>query len=684
MDTSNLSLDFLNPPQAAGELGRLGPYRILSVLGQGGMGVVFLAEDINLKRTVALKVMLPSRAQKASSRERFLREARAMAKIEDDHIVAFFEVGEDRGIPFMAMQLLKGLTLRSFLEKREHVPLALEQILKLGREIAKGLTAAHAAGLIHRDITPANIWLDASAGGRVKILDFGLAWADSPDPRLTRVGGIIGTPSFMAPEQAGGGKIDGRADLFSLGVVLYRLCTGKMPWRKPDAISTIAAIARENPVPVREVNPEVPASLSRLVMKLLAKKPEDRPESAWAVVQSIQAIEREQAESRREKVQPAPAPIQVVERKQVENRSSKVQLVPQTPAPPRTVHPGAVPVKRIRRKDRANRFRVGLLLGTFIVVVALLVAVLLSWRAEPTPASTDREKDSSRPIAGPVREIPDRVPVVPVAEFSNSISLKLVWIPPGKFLMGTSAREFEQVKKERYKGYGFGDWIKVEGPQHEVRITRGFYLGAFEATQGQYQRVMGRNPSPMKESPEHPVEGVTWDEAAAFCKALSNLPAEKKAGRVYRLPTEAEWEYACRAGTTTPFHFGHSLSTRQANINGNAPFGIAPDEPGVRKAARVGSYAPNAWGLYDMHGNVWEWCADGMRTYTSAAVVDPRGPETGPDRVLRGGGWRYAATRASTRKERNRSRYRILGGGFRVACDLTGDPPAGEKKPAGK
>jgi hypothetical protein len=213
-------LAVLRPAQAPDEIGRLGPYRVLKLRGQGGMGVVFLAEDPHLQRTVALKVMRPDVARKASARERFLREARATARIEHDHIVTIFQVGEDRGVPFLAMQLLKGMSLEDFLKKKQGdnpgMPLTLGQVLKLGREIAKGLAAAHEKGLIHRDIKPANIWLDATAGGRVKILDFGLARPAAEDTRLTRLGTILGTPAYMAPEQAWGGQTDGRADLFSL------------------------------------------------------------------------------------------------------------------------------------------------------------------------------------------------------------------------------------------------------------------------------------------------------------------------------------------------------------------------------------------------------------------------------------------------------------------------------------
>jgi serine/threonine protein kinase len=281
--------DFLSPPQGPDELGRLGPYRILKVLGAGGMGVVFQAEDPQLQRLVALKAMLPTLAARATSRRRFLREAQAAAALEHDHIVTIHQVGEDRGVPYLAMPLLRGEALEARLRRQDR--LAPAEILRIGRETAEGLAAAHARGLIHRDIKPANIWLEGERG-RVKILDFGLArWAGA-ESNLTQQAVVLGTPSYMAPEQANGQGVDARGDLFSLGCVLYRLCTGRLPFKGTDAISALMAAATEHPKAPHQLNPEVPRALSGLVLQLLAKRPDDRPASAQVVVQELEAIER--------------------------------------------------------------------------------------------------------------------------------------------------------------------------------------------------------------------------------------------------------------------------------------------------------------------------------------------------------------------------------------------------------
>ena len=262
---------------------------------------------------------------------------------------------------------------------------------------------------------------------------------------------------------------------------------------------------------------------------------------------------------------------------------------------------------------------------------------------------------------------------------TNSIGMKLTLIPAGKFLMGSPAGEAERDPEEL---------------QHEVVISRPFYMGVFEVTQGEYEKVMGKpkeggkyNPQNRGaffagEGPDHPMDQVSWNQAVEYCKRLSALPAEKKAGRAYRLPTEAEWEYACRAGTKSVFHFGDALSSKQANFNGAFPYGGADKGPNLKKTTKVGSFAPNAWGLYDMHGNVAEWCSDWYDPdyYKKSPKKDPTGPAEGvlPTGfagnfyyVVRGGCWldEARACRAAYRFRCQQNEfYRLVG--FRVVCDM--------------
>jgi serine/threonine protein kinase/WD40 repeat protein len=281
--------DGLAPPKGPDEIGWLGPYRVLKVLGEGGMGKVFLAEDPALQRSVALKVMKPSLARNANSRKRFLQEARAAAAIEHDNIIHIYQVSEDRGVPFVAMPLLKGASLEDML--RRAGTLQLKQTLRIGSQIAEGLAAAHQRKLIHRDIKPGNIWIEPTGGGRVKILDFGLARTTEGETGLTQSGAILGTPSYMPPEQARGEKVDHRADLYSLGCVLYRMATGELPLKGNDTMGMLMALAMQEPIAAKLVKPEMPQALSDLIMKLLAKDPAQRFASAREVVAALKAVE---------------------------------------------------------------------------------------------------------------------------------------------------------------------------------------------------------------------------------------------------------------------------------------------------------------------------------------------------------------------------------------------------------
>jgi serine/threonine protein kinase len=279
---------FLLPPVLPDEIGRLGNYRVLRLLGKGGMAFVFQAEDIALRRPVALKVMKPDLNSDADGWQRFLREARIMAAIKHEHLVTVYQAGQEGTVVYLAMELLEGESLGKRLERTGTADVP--EILRLARDICSGLAVVHGQGLIHRDIKPDNIWLEAP-NARVKILDFGLARFVNDDVRLTQAGTIMGTPSFMAPEQARGQAVDARSDLFSLGCILYALCTGNRPFHASNTMAVLTALAVDNPRPINEINPSIPPALAQLVMQLLAKDPANRPASAEAVLERLEQIQ---------------------------------------------------------------------------------------------------------------------------------------------------------------------------------------------------------------------------------------------------------------------------------------------------------------------------------------------------------------------------------------------------------
>lgn len=285
-----LARSLLQPPEEPGEIGRIGNFRVLRVLGSGGMGMVFEAEETMLKRPVALKVIRPDFADAEEGWQRLLREARAMAALKHDHIVTLYQAGREKDTFFIAMELLHGETL----EDRSNGTKRIEtrEIVRVARETAMGLAALHKNGLLHRDLKPSNIWLESSSQ-RVKILDLGLARSTERTNKstLTEAGTIMGTPAFMSPEQARGETLDPRSDLFSLGAVMYCMCTGERPFSGDSLVAQLTALAVDAQKPVRERNPEIPPALSKLVDRLLEKKPDNRPQSAEAVVEELDRIE---------------------------------------------------------------------------------------------------------------------------------------------------------------------------------------------------------------------------------------------------------------------------------------------------------------------------------------------------------------------------------------------------------
>jgi serine/threonine protein kinase len=329
-ESKQIALDFLDPSTTPNQLGKFDHYEILEEVGRGGRAIVFKALDPTLHRTVAIKVIAPQFAAFPSTRQRFLREARAAAAVCHENVVTIYAVAETKGLPYLVMQFVAGVSLQEHLEKC--CPLPLEEILRIGIQAAQGLAAAHSQGLVHRDIKPANILLESGIG-RVKITDFGLARA-ADDVSITQVGTIVGTPQYMAPEQARGETVDFRADLFSLGSVLYFVCTGQVPFQGHNSLSVLRKVCDEMPKPINELNPSVPKWLVEIVARLQAKEPADRFQSAAEVARVLAEkyalLRKERSRPTppgESKVTPAPGPVASKE-KQAPARSPQAPPAP--------------------------------------------------------------------------------------------------------------------------------------------------------------------------------------------------------------------------------------------------------------------------------------------------------------------------------------------------------------------
>ncbi len=613
------------PPAADGEVGTLGPYRVLKQLGAGGMGAVYLALDTRLDRKLALKVMLPEFAADADAKERFLREARAAAKISHDNVVTVFEADERGGVPYIAMQLLQGYPLDEYL-KTKGAP-ALPHVIRIARETALGLAAAHALGLVHRDIKPANLWLEAP-NGRIKVLDFGLAKPIGSDAELTKSGAVVGTPAYMSPEQARGAKVDHRTDLFSLGAVLYRLCTGKTPFAGPNVMAVMMALGNDEPTSVRELNPNVPVALAALIHQLLAKRADDRPQTAAEVVKRLRAILEQLA------APPVAEPPMATAADLSKSLPIVVHALPMQPpivvpmqitAAPESAfagldvddatqaEPTADTAKPVRKKAGGKGMLVAAGIAVLLAAVAGVVVVSqMGKKKEPEAKAQEGGPPGDKP--GPVK------PGGPLpAAYTNSLGMEFVKVPKGTAWLGGSANQPGGTK---------------------VVFDQDFYLGKYEVTQAEWEAMTGLTPSGFKRGnvavkdildadlKRFPVEQVLWDDCQVFIERLNKK--EKESGWVYRLPKESEWEYACRGGpvdklgTAFDFYFAKPTNTLlpdQANFE-------TGNDKALKRTCKVGSYEANSLGLHDMHGNVWEWCEDAEKAADGASL-----------RVYRGGGW---------------------------------------------
>ncbi len=578
---------------------KIGKYPMLGKLGQGAMGQVWLSRNPDLDIPVALKILPRHLVEMESGYVgRFVREARTAAKINHSNVVRTYDCGTDNGINYIVMEYVDCGNLRHLQEK--HLgPLPLLQAVDIVIGVTKALQEAAVFGIVHRDIKPDNIMLDKR--GTAKLADLGLAKViSSDDMEMTRTGAAMGSPRYIAPEQVQDAKdVDARADIYSLGITFYHLATGALPFSASLSHEMMLKHVEE-PLPhPRTKNSDLPEDVCRIICKMTEKFPEKRYQSAEELLADLNAF--------------------------------------------RTAHVSEDPThanSTIGGRHRLIPVVAGLIL---LGLIALMVGDKLGHVKE----SGKSAKGAGIPVIGKAFNVP-------------GVEIVLVPIASGQFGMGSDI--------------GHAD----EKPAHAVTISSPFWMAATETTRQQFsvfaeetgtrtdaERVGQTKVYEMRagvlnwgwkqnvswrdfgDYPEQVVVCVSWQDAMAFCKWLTS--EESGDGRLpegyeYRLPTEAEWEYACRAGTTTKYYWGDdpqmyciyewcdNMAT-QANV--------------------VGEFKPNPWGLYDMLGNVMEHCLDSAKegkvngrtgltgeTYTDD-VIDPVN-RTGDQRICRGGNWLLA------------------------------------------
>jgi len=691
----------------------LGQYELLERIGRGGMGVVWRAMHTRLKRHAAVKLLSNDRLCDSQAVARFAREMEAVGRLDHPNLVRAHDAGEVDGQLYLAMEYLDGADLSRVV--RNHGPLAVADACEVVRQTAQGLQCAHEHGLVHRDVKPSNLMLTTE--GQVKVLDLGLARLTSEPPKGNDVTGtcqVVGTGDFIAPEQAQDTRhADVRSDIYSLGCTLYFLLAGRGPFAGPEYttfVQKVLAHTQQPAPPISQFRSELPSGLIAVLDKMLNKDPDQRFQIASEVARALEPYTASTdlkgvPAGHRQPVSDEPKEetkarhgstwlmslmvlmigvlaywhteiILLVRGEGVlvvtgEGTTAGLVAIPATGA---DVQLDLDDEGTVRLKAGGYDIRVtGAEAG--VVVRPERIEIL---RGKQTVVELRHAADTATGTARP-RNPPANAPAagqLTSRQVENSIGMRFALIPAGEFVRGSP--ESESGREE------------VEGPQRRIHLTRPFYLGVHEVTQGQYRRATGRNPSfyavsgggaayvAGRNTDDYPVDSVVWEDAAAFCEALSALPAERIAERIYRLPTEAEWEYACRAGTDTPFHYGTSFSSQQANFKGKWPYGGASEGPFVGRPVPVGSYEPNAFGLYDMHGNVWEWCQDwyGPDYYATSPDVDPPGPESRQRHVFRGGGWGARADfcRSAYRSHSIEPRQYLYSLGFRVAMGRADGP----------
>jgi formylglycine-generating enzyme required for sulfatase activity/tRNA A-37 threonylcarbamoyl transferase component Bud32 len=489
--------------------------KILSEIGEGGMGVVFLATHVILEKKFAVKCLTPELSTSLQFRERFEKEAMAQAALNHPNVVQVNDFFEHNDRYYLVMEYVDGHSLADMIDHGGK--LSEQNALPILKDILAGVNFAHSRGIIHRDIKPSNILIDKS--GRAKIMDFGIAIRAGDDHRLTKTGVDIGTAWYVSPEQVVNPKgVDHRSDVYSIGVVLFEMLTGRTPFDGETDYTIKDKHVRETPPGVSEINPDVSDELSGIVMKALEKSPDDRFNGCGDFLEYVEAYDHQ---------------LNGLE-------STGVSIV---------------------SEDAGTT-------GTYVPL------------EPPEPTFED-------PITG----------------------MQFVYVHGGEFIMG-----------ETFEGES-----SRETQTQEVGLD-GFYMGRNPVTCGQWKHLMGVDPSAFSAGDSYPVEMVSWENAQEF---IENLTAENNRKYLFRLPTEAEWEYTARSGGKAEKYSGSDAIDTVAWYDRNSDNGTRP----------VGGKASNGLGIHDMSGNVWEWCGDWFGDYRSNGDKNPTGPPVGAQRVLRGGSW---------------------------------------------
>ncbi|MEO7495171.1 MAG: bifunctional serine/threonine-protein kinase/formylglycine-generating enzyme family protein [Massilia sp.] len=677
-------------------------YRLERLIAQGGMGQVWQAMDLATQAElghsamVAVKILPPQLTQSATHAKLLIEEATQARRLAHEHIVRVYEWAQDPATAsyFIIMECLEGEDLDSLLAREG--PFSLERATALLAPIAEALQYAwDRHRLVHRDIKPGNVFVTKK--GDVKLLDFGIAARarSSASSLGFEAPASSGTAGYRAPE-AGTHQRENtqRLDVYAVAVMIYQMVEGRMPfdghrsasheparpvalterqwevlrkgfaWDAEQRPATVGALldglrSAVGPTPEQLAAEQAAQQAAARAEQELRDKKLAAQRKANAEAQAAAQAIREAQRKEQEKVERAAADVARRERKE----ALRLQLQERRDADAEKARRDKEEQQRKAMQAKAaaayraeqERARAELAARTEAELAALL----------PTPTS---------PVADPEGVLRDRF-----LDGSGGKGPELVLIPTGRFQMGSPEHE----RKKAMDAGAQKSWVERETPQHWVGIEQPIAMGRYPVTVGEWRlfvRDSGWQPQGevnwsapgFRQTDEHPVVGVTWHDAQQYIRWLSG-----KTGQTYRLPSEAEWEYACRAGTKTTFSFGDQISTELANYDGNYTYNGSAKGEYRQGTSPVDAFAPNPWGLFDMHGNVWEWVQDTVHDNYEGAPSDGSAWEQGGDasrRILRGGSWLYNPRylRAALRNGFSAVLSNDIVG-FRVARNLIGD-----------
>ena len=594
-----------------------GRYEYVRELGHGGMGRVYLCRDTMANgRLMAVKTVPDILRDDHDAVAMLQCEYDNMFNLTNDGIVAVRNLVKDDYRFYVVMDYAEGETLETYLKRVRRPDSSVT--FDVARRLAAALDYANGKGMVHRDVKPGNVMvqIDGSDVKSVKLLDFGLGLHIRES--VSHVSGVMtsGTPAYKSPEQwrpdLYDDKLTKQSDQYSLAALVYEMLagTGRYPFHNYDLTTFPNAVLN---VPPKRLDDQ-PAHVNDALQKALAKKPEDRFDNCTAFMKAMTTKSE--------------AKLSIQPPKPVEPPKTTV-----SPAASQQMEPKPQPISVATKTDGKASKR-----WMWILAVVALIGVLA------LIAGVSAEREKTHPLTvNSYQQGEDRVVEL------NGVKMTLKHITAGTFMMGSPISEIGRDRNE---------------VQHRVTLTRDYWLGETEVTQEQYRAVTGKNPSDVDKGEAYPVKNVSWVEAMAFCERLTkverangNLPE----GYEYTLPTETQWEYAARGGHRGSGHHVYSGS--------DAIYDVAwYDGNSNRSTHPVRQKCANELGLYDMSGNVWEWCRDWYGDYPTGSVTDPTGPLSGSRRVLRGGSWSYNARgcRSAVRGDDFPS-GRNLHIGFRVA-----------------